>query len=300
MAGSKTEHGPEPEMGGSTTGAGRLLAAAGLAAATLAGPTAGQEAPAGADVPGGRIGATPVGVVAGAAGPAGTAPADTTELASGPYAHMSTLLEKTLFQVNVAELTLRYDSATAARIREVAADGEYSERAADSITSAVLRAERLHGRLEFRRGVGLGRFLESLRTNMEKARDAGILADSAYSVFRGRLRGWYSELEGRGVREGDVTEYRIQGDTLRVIFRSADGEVLIDRRDVGEQHRRAVLGGYLAPGADFREGLVRSLYREDQGSDRRHRVDARRVRRPGPSARPVRTRTASGWSRTPR
>lgn len=189
------------------------------------------------------------------------AAADTVELASGPYARMNTLLEKTIFQVNVAELTLRYDSATAARIRDVAEGSEFSERAADSVTAAVLAAERVDGRLEFRRDVGLGRFLESLRKNMQKARDAGILEDAAYRRFRGRLREWYAALEGRGVREGDVTEYRIRGDSLRVLFRSADGEELIDRRDVGEQHVLAVLGGYLAPGADFREGLVRSLFR---------------------------------------
>lgn len=193
------------------------------------------------------------------------APPDTTALAAGPYARMSHLLEKTIFQVNVAELTLRYDSATAAEVRRAVEGREYSEARADSVVEAVLRAGRVHGRLQFRRDVGLDRFLESLRSSMEAARDAEMLADSAYRAYRGELRGWYAALEGRGVREGDVTEYRIRGDTLRVIFRSAEGEALIDRTDVGRPHRNAVLGGYLAPEGDFREGLVRSLFRRGSG-----------------------------------
>lgn len=191
-------------------------------------------------------------------------PADTTELDAGRYGRMYALLERTLFQVDVAELTLRYDSATAGRVRGLVRNREFSEPLTDSVAGAVLGAERVHGRLEFLRGVGLDQFLESLRQSMEKARDADLLADSAYRSFRGQLRGWYAALEGRGVEEGDVTEYRIRGDTLRVIYRSGGGDVLIDRTDIGGEHRRAVLGGYLAPGSDFREGLIRSLFRADE------------------------------------
>lgn len=176
---------------------------------------------------------------------------------------MHTLLERTIFQVDVAELTLRYDSAAADRVGGLVRDREFTGPLADSVAAVVLGAERVHGRLEFLRSVSLGQFLESLRSNMEKARDAGLLDDSAYRAFRGELRGWYAPLDGRGIDEGDVTEYRIRGDTLRVIYRSGGGDVLIDRTDIGAEHRRAVLGGYLAPGTDFREGLVRSLFRAE-------------------------------------
>lgn len=192
------------------------------------------------------------------------AAADTSELATGPYSSMQTLLEKTIFQVNVVDLTLSYDSATAARIRSAAAGRGYSEALADTVAAAVLDARVVDARLDFRRDIGLDRFLESVRSNMAAARDAGMLADSAFRRFEGRLRGWYSALEGRGVENGDITRYRIRGDTLRVLFRSAAGDTLIFRTSVGEQHRRAVIGGYLAPGVAFREGLVRSLY-EGQG-----------------------------------
>ena len=193
-----------------------------------------------------------------------TARADTSHLASGPYSTMQTLLERTIFQVNVVDLTLRYDSATTARIRGAVEGREYSESVADTVAAAVLTAHNVNAHLDFRRDIGLDRFLESVRENMAAARDAGMLADSAFRRFEGELRGWYSALEGRGVKDGDITRYRIRGDSLRVVYRSEAGDTLIHRTDVGEQHRRAVIGGYLAPGVDFREGLVRSLF-EGQG-----------------------------------
>ena len=236
----------------------------------------GTVAPARWDLPGGG-GARAVGallavlVAAGAASaPVASAQAppraeaDTTQLATGPYSSMQTLLEKTIFQVNVVDLTLQYDSAATARIRRAVEGREYSESLADTVAAAVLGARAVNAHLDFRRDVGLDRFLESVRSNMAAARDAGMLADSAFRRFEGELRGWYSALEGRGVKDGDVTRYRIRGDSLRVVFRSEAGDTLIHRTDVGEQHRRAVIGGYLAPGVDFREGLVRSLF-EGQG-----------------------------------
>ena len=191
--------------------------------------------------------------------------ADTTHLATGPYASMQTLLEKTIFQVNVVDLTLRYDSATTARIRRAVEGREYSDALADTVAAAVLGARNVNAHLDFRRDIGLDRFLESVHENMMKARDAGMLADSAFRRFEGELSGWYSALEGRGVKDGDITRYRIRGDSLWVVYRSAAGDTLIHRTDVGEQHRRAVIGGYLAPGVDFREGLVRSLFEEQGG-----------------------------------
>jgi hypothetical protein len=55
--------------------------------------------------------------------------------------------------------------------------------------------------------------------------------------------------------------YGIRGDTLHTVFRVAEGDILLDQVDVGPQRRLAVLGGYFAPKSDFRESLVRSLFR---------------------------------------
>lgn len=253
---------------GSAAVAEPLRALAGLAAAAAVASAAMASAPA-AEASG--VGGHPEAEVApgvddgAAAERAPGAVPDTSHLASGPYSRMQTLLERTIFQVDVVDLTLRYDSAATARIRRAVEGREYSESVADTVAAAVLNAHNVNAHLDFRRDVGLDRFLESVHENMARARDAGMLADSAFRRFEGELPGWYSALEGRGVKEGDVTRYRIRGDSLRVLYRSATGDTLFTRTDVGEQHRRAVIGGYLAPGVDFREGLVRSLFEGRDG-----------------------------------
>ncbi|HSM08267.1 MAG TPA: hypothetical protein VLA33_04535, partial [Gemmatimonadota bacterium] len=65
--------------------------------------------------------------------------------------------------------------------------------------------------------------------------------------------------EERGIRSGDRMLQRVRGDTLRTVYEGADGEVLLDQVDVGPERRLAVLGGYFAPGSDFRQGLVESV-----------------------------------------
>ncbi len=53
--------------------------------------------------------------------------------------------------------------------------------------------------------------------------------------------------------------YRIRGDSLHTVYLASDGETLLDQVDVGPERRLSVLGGYFAPGSDFRDKLVDSL-----------------------------------------
>jgi hypothetical protein len=55
--------------------------------------------------------------------------------------------------------------------------------------------------------------------------------------------------------------YRIRGDSLHTVVRTAEGRVLVDHRDADPQAPLSVLGGYFSPGSDFREGLLNSLFR---------------------------------------
>ncbi len=73
----------------------------------------------------------------------------------------------------------------------------------------------------------------------------------------------YAFLADRRIQPGDRMFYRISGDTLRTVFQSGGGEILLDQVDVGPERRLSVLGGYFAPDSDFRDKLVRSLLRRD-------------------------------------
>jgi hypothetical protein len=170
---------------------------------------------------------------------------------------MATLLEKTIFKVNVAWLELWFTPEVDEQLQQLAADARPSSR--DSIAALATRATDVFARLHFERDVSLDQFLDGLQGSARRARDAGIISPATYEDIVASSPHWYAFLKDRGIRDGDEMFYRIRGDTLRTVYRSAAGEILLDQRDVGAERRRSVLGGYLAPGSDFRRGLIESV-----------------------------------------
>lgn len=195
-----------------------------------------------------------------------TPPVDTTGLGSGPHARMHTLLEKTIFRVDVLTLDVRFGPETTARLDSLVDARSYSERLADSVAAVALGTGDAWARIQFERSVSLDRFLGGIRDNLREARDAGIVTETQFGSISSNLPRWYAFLSDRKIHEGDEMFYGIRGDSLHSVFRGAEGEVLLDQVDVGPERRLSVLGGYFAPGSDFREGLIRSLFTEsDRG-----------------------------------
>lgn len=185
---------------------------------------------------------------------------DAAGLGTGPQARLQMLLEKTLFRVDVLDLEVRLGDRAAADLATLlGSSGDLDpETLRDSVASIALGAREALARLDFRRDVGLDRFLDGIRENLRRATRAGIVTPSTYRTISESLPRWYSFLEGRGIRSGDRMIQRVSGDTLRTVYLAAAGETMLDQVDVGSARRLAVLGGYFAPGSDFREGLVDS------------------------------------------
>lgn len=184
---------------------------------------------------------------------------DTTDLGTGPAARMHMLLERTIFRVDILTLDIRFGPAATDRIERLLAGTVDSGALADSVAAAALAADDVLARLEFQRNVGLERFLDGIRDNLRRATRAGIVTPADFRSISSDLPGWYAFLNERGIRSGDRMLQRVRGDTLRTVYVGADGETLLDQVDVGPERRLAVLGGYFAPGSDFREGLVESV-----------------------------------------
>lgn len=176
-----------------------------------------------------------------------------------PELDMGMLLEKTIFRVDVLTLSVHVGGATAASLRQLAADGTITDQEKDSVASIASGATCATATLEFVRDVSLERLLGAIRDSSRAARDAGLIAPETYALIDTSLPEWYEFLDGRGVKDGDRMEYEIRGDTLDIRYLTATDDVLLDRTDVGADQRRSVLAGYFAPGSDFRDGLVRSL-----------------------------------------
>lgn len=174
--------------------------------------------------------------------PAGTAGGGTT---------LEMKLEATFLRLDVARVALQLPGLQAAALdsaRRVGGAGAVARRAMAADSVAI--------RMEFLRGVGTGRLVDAIRQNLEAARDAGWLSASALDSIWPGLERDYRRLGSRGVREGDVLWHHVGSRTARSELRSARGRRLWAIHREGVVHRRGLLASFLAPGTDFREGLV--------------------------------------------
>jgi hypothetical protein len=178
---------------------------------------------------------------------------------------MHMLLEKTLFKVDVLTLEVRLGTSETRHVEALldAAGRPDGSRGAgrlrDSLANVALGARDAWARIEFRRDVSLGQFLDGVRDNLREATRAGVIAPATFHDIGDALPRWYAFLAERGIQAGDEMYYRVRGDSLHTVYVGSGGEVLLDQVDVGPERRLSVLGGYFAPGSDFREKLIDSL-----------------------------------------
>lgn len=179
-----------------------------------------------------------------------------------PAVTMSMLLEKTIFQVDVLTLDLWLGPETAGALARWLPVPP-NRAAADSLANVALRSRDAWATIQFRRGVGLNRFLDGIDENMRRARDAGHLSPEGYDVVATGLPRYFAPLATRGIESGDRLYYRVHGDTLRTVFQQRDGSIPIDQVDVGPERRLSLLGSFFVEGSGFRRGLLASLPRAE-------------------------------------
>ena len=178
-----------------------------------------------------------------------------------PYGAMSTMLEKSIFKVDVLTLELRVDEGTASRLADVASGSEYSDALADSVAAIVLGAPEVLAQITFLREISLDQFLDGTDDDMRRAVEARWLQPTDYERIKQALPQWFAFLEERRLRKGDQITYDVRGDSLVTVYRGNDGAVLLEQTDIGQGARQSVLGTYFAPKSSFRSGLIKSLFR---------------------------------------
>lgn len=186
-------------------------------------------------------------------------PFNPASLGAEAYGEMSALLEVTFLQIDVLTLTVRVGTQEAELIGALVEGREYSSELADSIAGTMLETRDAWARQVFHRDVGLGRFLGGIRETAEKAAEAGFITQEYFEEFSANLPIWFGFLEETGAKKGDEIVFRIRGDSLRTVYRTVDGRILLDREAEGVEARRASIPSFFAPGTRFRERLVKSL-----------------------------------------
>ena len=181
-------------------------------------------------------------------------------LGKAAHSHMRTKLEKTIFKVDVLDVDVWFGQEDARHLGRLVNGRSYSDGLADSTSAVAIHSRDALVRILFLRDISLRQFLDGIDENMRHLPEEGILKRADYERISAGLPVWFDFLSQRGIHKSDEVLYRIRGDTLRTMYRSADGRILLDQTDVGAASRLSVLGSYFVRGSDFREGLIKSLF----------------------------------------
>lgn len=187
---------------------------------------------------------------------------DTSTLGRGPFSTMSMEYQRHLLflKFHVFKLEIQFGSAVAGRIEREAKGKTFSAAIEQKLASIALEAEDALIQLRFLRDIDIGHFLDKALETTEKVYQDRLISQDLYQELERELPNYYACLNERGIRIGDSMFYRIIGDHLRVVYESADGQVLIDQTQSGREHILAVLGGYFVPKSEFRKDLIRSIF----------------------------------------
>jgi hypothetical protein len=182
-------------------------------------------------------------------------------LAAGPYAHMEMTQRRSFLRVAVVSVDVWLDEMTRGRVRELARGRSYSRELGSQIAATVLDSQDALVRVRFLRRVTLDQFLDAVAGSLERAQRAGVLDERERREAHARAAEAFGVLGSRGFARGDRIEYRLRPALLRTMVVASTGDVLLDRTASDGAARRAILAGYFARGSDYREPLVRSLFR---------------------------------------
>ncbi len=185
---------------------------------------------------------------------------DSPDLAQGPFSAMKMTLKKTILRINVANIEVRFDKAAQARFSALAAGKGYSKELAQELAQVAIDAGHAVVQMQFNHDVSLDRWMGVVKDSLEQARAAGLIPRELEQHVDDGLPGWFSPLKDRGYQKGDRLLYEMRPDSLHTAVVSKDGQVLLDRVDREAGLRRVVLPSYFAPGSDFREPLLKSLF----------------------------------------
>jgi len=182
------------------------------------------------------------------------------DLGQGPFASMHMLLQKTVLNINVATIDVRFDKGTQGRFAQIAAGKAYAPDLGHQLALAAIEARHAVVVMQFKRDIPLNRWIGVVKDNLEQARKAGLITRDVEKRVGDSLADWFGALKDRGYAQDDRLIYAVMPDSVRSVVVSKGGQVFVDRVDPGHEGRRVVLGSYFATGSEFREPLLKSMF----------------------------------------
>jgi len=184
-----------------------------------------------------------------------------TDLAHGSYSSMHMLLEKTFLNIDVLTVDVRFGKQAQGRLVQLASGKKYSPALSRQVADVAINADDALVQLRFVRDVSLDQWMDGVFDNLDQAQSARLITAKVNQRVRKRLPIAFAALRDRGYEEGDRVLYRVRPDSLRTIVVSVEGKVYVDEVDGGNEAPHVVMASYFAPESDFREPLLRSLFK---------------------------------------
>lgn len=185
-------------------------------------------------------------------------------LATGAFSTLHMKLEKTVLRIDVLRIEIRVDERTRARLQELVERQQPSADRADQIAAAVIAARSARATMTFERDVSFARFSAAVRSDLGRAVSAQLIDDATRDAIATGLPTRFAIIRSRGFKRGDRLVYRLSTRGVDTRLANKSGTMLLARTDLGSELSRALLASFLAPRAEFRSGLIRSLFDADR------------------------------------
>jgi len=177
--------------------------------------------------------------------------------------HLQMLFEATLFQLDVAEVEAFLSTKTAVRLLPLLSERSPNREKSIRAAGILMEADSVVFRLRFLRDLSRDRLLNRTRDNLFTAVDAGEWTREEFDRVWPSVEAGFSPLTERGVRKGDTLYYVVLGDTVECLVYGSDGALILRFLQSGTERARGTRAAFFAPGSDFREKLIESLFFSD-------------------------------------
>jgi hypothetical protein len=201
-------------------------------------------------------------LIAGSVSAAGGVPSlSDGRLAQGRFSSAHMLLEKTILKVDVLTVDIRFGAGTQTELSKLAEGKSYNSELGGKLAKVAIAANEAVVQLKFVRDVSLDQWMDGVRENLDQAKAAGLISGDMKTKVANALPGTFTAIKDRGYKDGDRLLYGVRNGVLETAVVAADGSVLLQKKDSDKALASVVLASYFAPGSDFREPLLKSLFK---------------------------------------
>lgn len=201
-------------------------------------------------------------LIAGSVAAASSVPSlNDSRLAKGRFSSAHMLLEKTILKVDVLTVDVRFGASTQSELAKLAEGKSYSNDLGGKMAKVAIAAPEAVVQLKFVRNVSLDQWMDGVRENLDQALAAGLITAELKNKVANALPGTFQAIKERGYEEGDRLLYGVRNGVVDTAVVAGNGTVLVQKSQNDSQIAGVVLASYFAPGSDFREPLLKSLFK---------------------------------------